>query len=109
MSNYAIAEKLKTPIAIITGRANGAWKNDAFDQTFGSDAQQWLKEGARAVAGETGWLQGLFLGSDEDARTTDVEIEGRTYRVERIKAIADYGEPAVALWFEDVTAQREME
>ena len=109
MSNYVIAEKLKSPIAIITERANVAWKNDAFEQTFGSDAQQWLKEGARAVAGESGWLQGFFVGGDDDERAVDVEIEGRTYRVERIQSIAEYGEPAVALWFEDVTAQREME
>jgi signal transduction histidine kinase len=108
MNNYTIAENLKTPIAIITERGAVAWRNEAFAQQFGTDAQQWLKEGVRAVAGESGWLQGFFV-SDDEQRTVDVEIEGRTYRVERILAVAEYGEPAVALWFEDVTAQREME
>ncbi len=108
MTNYAIAEKLKTPISIVSERGAVVWRNDAFAQTFGSDAPHWLKEGARAVAGESGWLQGFFVAEDEQ-RTFDVEIEGRTYRVERIMTVAGYEEPAVALWFEDVTAQREME
>src|SRR5207248_7298635 len=47
-------------------------------------------------------------GGDEH-RATDVEIEGRTFRVERIMNVDDYPSPSVALWFEDVTQQRQME
>ncbi len=108
MSKYTIAEKLKTPIAIVTERGDIQWGNDSFQGTFGADANDWLKEAARAVAGERGWLQGFFLAADLQ-RTIDVDIEGRTYRVDKIMPIDDYDEPAVALMFEDVTQQREME
>ena len=106
--HYTIAKRVKTPIAIVNERGGVEWHNDAFDAVFGWDATDWLKEAARAVAGERGWLQGFFLAADEQ-RTIDVDIEGRTYRVDKIMPIDDYGEPSVALMFEDVTQQREME
>lgn len=93
---------------------NGAirYHNRAFDESFGSDAEQWLKDAARAVAGERGWLQGFFMEAEEQ-RTIDVEIEGRVYRIDRIMRLDDDGAdddgPAVALSFEDVTKQREAE
>jgi two-component system phosphate regulon sensor histidine kinase PhoR len=105
---YTIAKRIKMPVAIVNERGGVEWYNDAFDAVFGWDATDWLKEAARAVAGERGWLQGFFVGADE-SRTIDVDIEGRTYRVDRIMTIDDYAEPAVALIFEDVTRQREME
>ncbi len=108
MNNYMIAQRMKTPIAIVTERGGIAWRNAAFESTFGADASDWLKEAARAVAGERGWLQGFFLAA-EDQRTTDVDIEGHTYRVDKIMPIDEYGEPAVVLMFEDVTQQQEME
>jgi signal transduction histidine kinase len=103
-----IAEQMAVPIAIIDDRAGIRWRNRAFDQTFGTDASAWLKEASRVLAGERGWLQGFFVQGD-DARTIDVEIEGRVYRVDRIMPIGDYDAPAAALSFDDVTAQREME
>jgi signal transduction histidine kinase len=106
-SKYVIAENLKTPVAIVNEQGGVEWRNRAFDTVFGGDAASWLKDAARTVAGERGWLQGFFLG--DDARSLDVEIEGRTYRVDRIMSIEDYASPAVALWFEDVTQQREAE
>ena len=108
MNKYTIAQRVKTPIAIVTERGGIEWANDSFEATFGADAKDWLKEAARAVAGERGWLQGFFLAADEQ-RTIDVDIEGRTYRVDKIMPIDDYDEPSVALLFEDVTQQREME
>jgi len=105
---YVIAEKLNIPIVIAGEAGEVRWNNLAFDETFGSDAVQWLKEAARAVAGERGWLHGFFLDADEH-RSTDVEIEGRTYRVDRIGNPSDFEDGAVALSFEDVTRQREME
>jgi len=108
MSKFNIAEKLTTPIAIITDRGTVEWRNDAFDATFGADAKDWLKEAARAVGGERGWLQDFFVDPEEH-RTIEVAIEGRTFRVEKIMNNDEYGSPAVALWFEDVTQQREME
>lgn len=109
MNNYAIAEKLKSPIAIVTETGTIEWQNRAFEQSFGSDAKDWLKEAARTVAGERGWVQGFFLSGDDEQRTIDVDIEGRTYRVDRVMPVDDFDQRAVALLFEDVTRQREME
>ena len=53
-------------------------------------------------------LGGLFRGEQGD-RSLDVDIEGRTYRVDKIMQVDDYSTPTVALWFEDVTRQREAE
>lgn len=107
-SNYQIADQLSTPIAIIDEHGGIAWKNSAFEQMFGSDAKDWLKEGARAVGGERGWLQEFFMDGEEH-RSTDVEIEGRTFRIERIMAVEGGAAKSIALWFEDVTQQRQME
>jgi signal transduction histidine kinase len=106
--NYVIAQHLKTPIAIVNEHGGVEWRNDAFEATFGTDAKDWLTQAARAVGGERGWLQGFFLDADAH-RSLDVDIEGRTYRVDKIMQIDDYATPAVALWFEDVTRQREAE
>ena len=108
MTNFQIAEKLSTPVAIVNEHGGIEWRNDAFELAFGVDAKDWLKEGSRVVGGERGWLQDFFMDSDEH-RAVDVEIEGRTFRVEHIMNIDGYASPAVALWFEDVTNQRQME
>src|SRR5258708_5516016 len=108
MNEYKIAEKLSVPVAIVNDHGGVEWKNASFDDTFGSDAKDWLKEGARAVGGERGWLQDFFMEGDEH-RAFDVEIEGRTFRVERIMSVDSFASPSVGLWFEDVTNQRQME
>jgi two-component system phosphate regulon sensor histidine kinase PhoR len=105
---YVIAEKVKIPVAIINDRGGIEWRNQAFQRTFGDDAGAWLKEAARAVAGERGWLQPFFL-DESDVHTIDVEIEGRVYRVDKVMTSTDYATPSAVLWFEDVTKQREME
>lgn len=105
--NYTIAQNLKTPIAIVSADGSVQWRNDAFETTFGSDAAEWLVEAAHAVAGERGWLQAFFI--DGGPTATDVDIEGRTYRVDSIMPAEGYELPSVALMFEDVTRQREME
>ncbi|HSP33682.1 MAG TPA: HAMP domain-containing sensor histidine kinase [Thermoanaerobaculia bacterium] len=107
-SRFMIAAYLKSPIAITSEHGNIEWSNPAFQAAFGTSTPQWLQEAARAVAGERGWLQAFFLPGDEQ-RSTDVEISGRTYRVDKIRTVEDYGRPAVALWFEDVTEQRQAE
>jgi signal transduction histidine kinase len=102
----ALLDHLQTPIVIVSDHGVIEYRNLAFDETFGDDAPNWLKQNARAVAGERGWVQGFFVG--EEAHSTDVEIQGRIYRIDKIMHIA--GEtPAVALSFDDVTRQREME
>ena len=108
MNNYQIAEKLSTPIAIVNEHGGLEWKNDAFELMFGVDAKDWLKEGSRVVGGERGWLQDFFMDGEEH-RAVDVEIEGRTFRIEHIMEVPDYSSRSVALWFEDVTQQRQME
>lgn len=106
-SRFMIAEFLKTPIAIANEHGGLEWRNRAFETSFGT-TPTWLQEAARTVAGERGWLQAFFLPGD-DQRSIDVDIAGRTYRVDRIRNMEDYGGPAVALWFEDVTEQRQAE
>jgi len=105
---YSIAQFLKSPIAIVNAQGGIEWRNPAFEAAFGATPQAWLQEAARVVAGERGWLQGFFLPGDEP-RSIDVEIAGRTYRVDKIRSVEEYGSPAVALWFEDVTEQRQAE
>jgi len=107
-NRYQIATRLKSPIAIVNENGGVEWGNRAFADTFGDDAGAWLKDAARAVAGERGWLLGFFVDRTEE-HIVDVEIEGRTYRVDSVMSIDDYSSPAVALLFEDVTKQREME
>jgi two-component system phosphate regulon sensor histidine kinase PhoR len=107
-NRYTIATHLKSPIAIVSESGGVEWSNKAFEEAFGDDAAAWLKDASRAVAGERGWLLGFFVDRSEE-HTVDVEIEGRTYRVDSIKPVDDYSAPAVALLFEDVTKQREME
>jgi signal transduction histidine kinase len=104
----SLLDRLPSCIAVVGDTGAIRYRNTAFDGAFGSDAQQWLKDAARAVAGERGWLQGFFLEADEQ-RTIDVEIEGRIYRIDRIMRIDDEEGQGMALSFEDVTTQREAE
>jgi two-component system, OmpR family, phosphate regulon sensor histidine kinase PhoR len=107
MTNYAslLLDRLPTPIAVITDTGLIVYRNEAFAETF-VHGEDWIRQAVRAVAGERGWLQGFFAADDH--RTTDVELEGRVYRVDNI--MSEPGEPpTVALSFEDVTRQREME
>jgi len=107
-SNYQIAEKLSTPIAIVNEQGGVEWHNTAFERAFGADAKEWLKEGARVVGGERGWLQDFFIDSTE-YRAVEVEIEGRSFHVEHVMNVEGYSAKAAALVFEDVTNQRQME
>lgn len=109
--NFALSllDHLPTSIAAVSESGSVRFRNRAFNQSFGTDSVDWIRDAARTVAGERGWLQGFFLDSDE-ARTIDVEIEGSIYRVDMIMRLEDEGDgPAVALAFEDVTRQREAE
>ncbi len=108
MSPFAtpLLDKIPVAMAVLTDTGNIQYRNEAFTEAFGSDGN-WLKDAARTVAGERGWLQGFFVaGSDQ--RTIDVEVGGRIYRTDKIMSI-EQAEPAVALSFEDVTAQRQAE
>lgn len=111
MSSYAIAllDRLPAAIAVVTDTGSIEYRNGVFQETFGDNAANWLAQAARAVAGERGWLQGFFLGGDDESSTVDVDISGRVYRVDKVMTVADSATPAVALLFEDVTAQREAE
>ena len=106
-TRYTIAEYLKSPIAIVNDNGEIHWGNRAFEDSFGVDAGEWLRQASRAVAGERGWLQDFFLPGDE--RSIDVDFEGRTYRIDKVRDVDEYETRAVALLFEDVTVQREME
>lgn len=109
----SLLDQLPSCIAVVAENGAIRYRNAAFDEIFGSDAEHWLKEASRAVAGERGWLQGFFLEADEH-RTIDVEIEGRIYRIDRIMQLDpedghEEDGTRLALSFEDVTTQREAE
>ncbi|MGZ8711085.1 MAG: sensor histidine kinase, partial [Thermoanaerobaculia bacterium] len=110
--NFAFAlsllDQLPTSIAAIAENGVIRYRNRSFDESFGRDATDWIREASRTVAGERGWLQGFFVEMDT-ARTIDVEIEGQVFRIDRIMSLDDEEGPAVALSFEDVTRQREAE
>jgi two-component system, OmpR family, phosphate regulon sensor histidine kinase PhoR len=103
-----VLDNLSSSIALVTENGSIEYRNRAFMEAFGNEADVWIRDAARAVAGERGWLHGFFLETDE-LRTIDVEREGRIYRIDRIMKIAREGTPAAALQFEDVTKQREAE
>ena len=103
-----LLDHLSSCIAIVGDNGVVRYRNRAFENAFGSDAEEWLKEASRAVAGERGWLQGFFMEADEQ-RTIDVEIEGCVYRIDFIMRADEADGPAVALSFEDVTKQRDAE
>ena len=103
-----LLDHLASSIAVVGDNGAVRYRNRAFDEAFGSDAEQWLKDAARAVAGERGWLQGFFM-EEEEQRTIDVEIAGRVYRIDRIMRLDDADGAGEALSFEDVTKQREAE
>jgi len=107
-SGISLTDQLPIAIAIVAENGGIQYTNHAFNQAFGADATDWLREAARAVAGERGWLHGFFIDG-EDALTIDVDIEGRVYRIDRIMRVEDGPAPAVALSFEDVTREREAE
>jgi len=105
----ALLDQLPASIAVVGENGAVRYRNRAFDTAFGQDASDWLRQAARAVAGERGWLQSFFVEAD-DQQTIDVEIEGRVFRVDRIMRIDDPAEGrGVALAFDDVTQQREAE
>jgi two-component system phosphate regulon sensor histidine kinase PhoR len=106
-TRYTIAEFLKSPIAIVNDRGEIHWKNRSFEAVFGPDAGEWLRQASRTVGGERGWLQDFFLDGGGDS--IDVDFEGRSYRIDKIRDVDEYETRAIALAFEDVTVQREME
>ena len=65
-----LLDHLASSIAVVGDNGVVRYRNRAFEEAFGSDAEQWLKEASRAVAGERGWLQGFFMEAD-DQRTID--------------------------------------
>ena len=98
-----LLDSLGTAIAVVTSDGALTYRNEAFNDAFGERASSWMREGARAVGGAPGWLQSFFAGSS----ATDVEHDGRVWRVERL--IAGEDDSQLALTFQDVTAQRNAE
>jgi two-component system phosphate regulon sensor histidine kinase PhoR len=104
----SVIDHVPSAIALVAPNGEIRYRNEAFRKVFAAEAEEWLREASRAVAGERGWLQGLFLEGDEN-RTLDVEFDGRIYRIDRIMIVEENGERDAALSFEDVTRQREAE
>ena len=109
MTTFAtdLLDKLPFSIAVVSDAGTVDYRNHEFTSNFGSDVS-WIRDAARAVAGETGWLQSFFMDGEEQ-KTLDVEVSGRIYSVDKIMSITQNGSASVALSFEDVTAQRQAE
>jgi signal transduction histidine kinase len=104
----SLLDRLPTAIAVVTTTGEIDYRNSCFEVTFGPESVTWVRDAARTIGGEDGWLAG-FLVDGDDSHTVDVEIDGRVYRVDKIMLLDDRQPPAVALSFEDVTRQREAE
>ncbi|MBW3670762.1 MAG: HAMP domain-containing histidine kinase, partial [Acidobacteria bacterium] len=103
-----LLEHIRIPIAVVTDDGNIAYSNGAFVETLGPGAADWIRSGARAIAGERGWLQSFFADPDEP-HEMEVDYSGRTYHVAEIDLGDDRSAERVALSFDDVTRQREIE
>jgi signal transduction histidine kinase len=109
MTTFAIAllDNLSIPIAVVTEEGNLVYRNRLFGETFGEDAAQWLSKAARTnVSGDRGWLMPFFADPNL-ADPVETDFQERTYRVQRLEVPFDTRH--VALTFDDVTRQREME
>lgn len=106
MSDVAdkLLDALTTAVAVVATDGTISYRNSAFDAALGEKAGGWLREGARTIGGSPGWLQTLFAGGF----ASDVELEGRTWRVERLSASLD-ADDQLPLTFLDVTEQRAAE
>lgn len=104
----ALLEHLRIPISVVTDDGQIVFRNAAFVETFGPGSENWIRTGARTIAGERGWLQSFFADL-EDMHELEVDYEGRTYRVTQVPLGEEQLEGRVALSFDDVTRQREIE
>jgi len=109
MTSFATAllDNLTIPIAVVKEDGTLEYKNQLFDETFGDGAAQWISKAARTnVSGERGWLMPFFANPDL-TDPIETEYNERTYSIQRLAV--PFETPQLALTFEDVTRQREME
>jgi signal transduction histidine kinase len=103
-----LLDNLGMSIAVVSEVGTIEYKNRMFHTVFGAEAEGWVSKAARtSMGGERGWLQ-LFFASPARIDPIEADFQGRTYKITRIQAEAEIG-TSVALTFEDVTRQREME
>lgn len=102
----ALLDALRTAIAVVTETGTITYRNRAFEEAFGPEADAWIGTGARVVGGERGWVQSFFASAEQ--QTMDVDFNSRIYHVTRLVTGIDSASE-VALAFEDVTAQRNAE
>lgn len=109
MSNlYAtLLDRLSMPVAVVTAAGDIAYRNRAFDQTFGRDGDDWLRSAAVTLGGERGWLHGFFA-EEQEQHTVEIELNGRMFRIEKVMA-NPLEVPSAALVLEDVTLHAEAE
>lgn len=107
--SLSLLDNLELPIAILTDTGEIDYRNRAFAATFGDEAEIWVAKAAKTnVSGERGWLQ-LFFSERDRSESIEAEFQSRTYRISRVPAESDGVAMKVALTFDDVTRQREME
>ncbi|MEO8217149.1 MAG: HAMP domain-containing sensor histidine kinase [Acidobacteriota bacterium] len=102
----ALLDRLQIPITVVTATGVIMYRNRAFDQTFGTEAEGWMRSAATSVAGERGWLYWFF--GDGEKHSAEVEWNGRIYRIEKVMS-EPVDAASVALLIEDVTRQAEAE
>ena len=101
-----LLDSLRTAIAVVTDTGAITYRNRTFDETFGAEAEAWIRGASRVVGGQSGWVQSFFASSEQ--MRLDVEYSGRIYHVMRLETGGD-GTAEIGLSFEDVTAQRSAE
>ena len=56
-----VLDNLSSSISLVTENGSIEYRNRAFMEAFGNEADVWIRDAARAVAGERGWLHGSPL------------------------------------------------
>jgi two-component system phosphate regulon sensor histidine kinase PhoR len=102
-----LLDSLPTAIAVVSESGVISYRNRAFDDCFGEQADAWIRGGARAVGGERGWLQGFFSSADQTV--IDVDMDGHVYHIKKLEGETNEEGTHLALSFEDVTTQRSAE
>lgn len=111
MTAFALSllDNLELPIAILSDKGEIDYRNLAFANTFGDEAEIWVAKAAKTnVSGERGWLQ-LFFSARDRSESIEADFQSRTYRISRVPFDNGDEPSSVALTFDDVTRQREME
>ncbi|HUO85466.1 MAG TPA: PAS domain-containing sensor histidine kinase [Thermoanaerobaculia bacterium] len=101
----SLLENINRAIAVVRHDGTIAYRNRAFEDCFGDQAEAWTRGAAQSVAGQRGWIEAFVHGRED--HEAEVSFSGRVFQVTRIHI--ETAEPYLALSFEDITRQQEVE